>query len=119
MTFAGKALGRLGEDRAAEYLEAQGATILDRNWRCDIGELDIVACQGDQLLVVEVKTRGSVSYGTPLEAISPRKIRRLRQLAVRWLEARGLHAPRIRFDVIGIMRESEDTWRLQHVRGLD
>ena len=112
-------LGRIGEDRAASYLEANGAVILDRNWRCDLGELDIVACESDQLVIVEVKTRSSTAFGTPLEAISSRKVRRLRQLAVRWLEWRGLHAPRIRFDVIGIVRESDDHWRLHHVRGID
>lgn len=77
-------LGRAGEDRAARYLVAAGYELLDRNWRCPQGELDIVAARGAEVVVVEVKTRRSDSFGHPLEAIDPRKRARLWRLAVAW-----------------------------------
>ena len=119
MTHARQVLGRKGEDHAVAYLEEAGLTILDRNWRCPVGELDIVAAEGHHLVVVEVKTRSSMAFGSPVEAISPRKVRRLRQTAVRWLEAHGLHAPVIRFDVIGIRVHGDGAWQVEHVRGFD
>jgi putative endonuclease len=113
------ALGRYGEDLAAAYLENAGLRILERNWRCAIGELDIIAHDGARLVVCEVKTRRSERYGTPFEAVSPRKVRRLRQLAVRWLELNDIHAPEIRFDVIGILQPASGPPTLQHLRGVD
>ena len=62
-------LGRRGEDLAAGYLEAQGMRIVDRNWRCSEGEIDIVALDGDALVIAEVKTRKSLAYGHPFEAV--------------------------------------------------
>lgn len=102
-------LGRSGEQFAVDYLTALGYTILDRNWRCTLGELDIVALDGPTTVMVEVKTRSSVAYGHPLDAVTPRKLARLRRLAGAWCEAhagdggsRG--SPRlIRIDVIGVV----------------
>jgi putative endonuclease len=111
------ALGRYGEDLAAQYLEDLGLVILDRNWRCSAGELDVIAREGDRLVVCEVKTRRSERYGAPVEAVSPRKMRRLRILAVRWLEEHEVHAPEIRFDVIGILQPSAGRPVLTHIRG--
>jgi putative endonuclease len=113
------ALGKYGEDMAARYLESSGMTILDRNWRCAIGELDIIARDGGRLVVCEVKTRSSDRYGTPFEAVSPRKVRRMRQLVIRWLEDRQIHAPEIRFDVIGILHPPSGPATLQHLRGVE
>ena len=84
------ALGRYGEDLAAQYLEDLGLVILDRNWRCSAGELDVIARDGDSLVVCEVKTRRSERYGAPVEAVSPRKMRRLRILALRWLDRKTI-----------------------------
>jgi putative endonuclease len=111
------ALGRYGEDLAVEYLERSGLVIIERNWRCDLGELDIIARDGPQLVVCEVKTRRSVRFGTPLEAVSDRKIRRMRRLVVRWLDERSLHVPAIRFDVIGIVQPPAGAPVIEHVRG--
>ncbi len=79
-------LGRAGEDRASAHLLQLGYTILDRNWRCPLGEIDIVAERGDLLAVVEVKTRRSTGFGHPFEAVDARKLRRLWRLARAWLD---------------------------------
>jgi putative endonuclease len=84
------ALGRHGEQLAAEYLQQAGFRILDRNWRCAEGEIDIVMVDRRVLVVCEVKTRSGTGYGTPLEAITRQKVRRLRHLAIRWVQANGV-----------------------------
>jgi putative endonuclease len=112
------ALGRYGEDLAVAHLQRQGLTILARNWRCSSGELDVIAREGRALVVCEVKTRSSEAFGSPLEAVSPRKLRRLRQLALRWLEEQQIHAPEIRFDVIGIVQPKRGRPVLHHLRGV-
>src|SRR5690606_2608835 len=73
--------GRAGEERAARHLVARGYEILDRNWRCPQGELDIVAERGGMLCFIEVKTRRGLGFGHPFEAIDERKRRRLWRLA--------------------------------------
>ena len=77
-------LGRCGEQAAVEYLERAGLRILDRNWRCTEGEIDIVAAERQVLVICEVKTRSSAQYGSPFEAITRSKCARLRRLTVRW-----------------------------------
>lgn len=103
------AVGRFGEQLAAAHLAAAGLTILERNWRCADGELDIVALDGDVLVVVEVKTRSSVAFGDPAEAVHPAKAARIRRLALRWLQERreellGDCWPELRFDVVAVVR---------------
>jgi putative endonuclease len=126
-TSARGALGRFGEELAAQHLQTLGMTILARNWRCRSGELDIVARDGDTLVVCEVKTRRGVGFGGPLESVTPRKAARLRQLAVAWLTehaatrvdttegTRGYTA--IRFDVVAILHHKEDGPTIEYVRG--
>ncbi len=109
------ALGRFGEDRAAAWYAAHGYQVVDRNWRCPAGELDLVAVRalpdgrGTEVAVVEVKTRSSVRFGSPLEAVGPAKQRRLRRLAGEWLAARvpavlpGGRPSRVRFDVVAVV----------------
>src|SRR6266567_4376014 len=92
-------LGKEGEQAAADYLTERGFRILDRNWRCADGEIDIVAVDRHSLVVCEVKTRSGTGYGTPLEAVGRAKQRRLRQLAVAWLRAHGIRFHAIRIDV--------------------
>ena len=96
-------LGARGERIAAAYLSDLGLQILDQNWRCREGELDIVARDGDALVFCEVKTRRGVGFGHPVEAVTAVKQRRLRTLAHRWLAAHDEHAPELRFDVIGVL----------------
>ena len=82
-------LGRYGEDVAARHLVEQGIIVLERNWRCELGEIDIVAREGDTLVVCEVKTRRGLNYGSPLESITYRKLTTLRKLAGRWPHSAG------------------------------
>jgi putative endonuclease len=114
-----QALGIYGEQVAARHLENQGLVVIGRNWRCNIGEIDIIARDATTLVFCEVKTRTGVTFGHPLEAISERKIRRLRRLALRWLDERSIHAPVVRFDVIGIVQRTRGGPDITHVRGID
>lgn len=114
-----QALGAYGESLAARYLEQQGMVVISRNWRCDVGEIDIIAREELTLVFCEVKTRSGVQFGHPLEAISDRKIRRLRRLALRWLDERSIHAPVVRFDVVGIVQPQRGASDLTHVRGIE
>ena len=96
------ATGGYGEASAAHYLVELGMVVLDRNWRCPEGELDLVLRDGRVLVVCEVKTRTSLAHGSPHEAVTAAKRRRLRLLARSWLAAHDQHAPDLRFDVVGV-----------------
>jgi putative endonuclease len=111
-------LGRWGEQLAAEHLVADGLELLDRNWRCDTGELDLVAREPDGTLVfVEVKTRAGTGFGLPAEAVGWAKARKLRTLACRWLiDNRPPGATELRFDVIGIVRRRGQAPEITHLR---
>ncbi|MCU1438090.1 MAG: YraN family protein [Naasia sp.] len=96
-------LGRRGEELAAGYLTARGYRIVDRNWRCSQGEIDLVARRGRGTVFVEVKTRSSLAYGHPFEAITEAKLGRLYRLARIWCrEHPGRHGD-IRVDVVAIV----------------
>lgn len=114
-----QALGRWGEDLAAQHCEAAGMTVLHRNWRCPVGELDIIAREKDATVVfVEVKTRSGVGYGEPIEAVSRRKSLKLRQLAIAYLaQDRPSGSSELRFDVIGIVRRPGLPPIVTHLRG--
>lgn len=109
-------LGSHGERIAAAYLTDAGLRVLDRNWRCREGELDIVAREGDALVFCEVKTRRGVGYGEPVEAVTYAKQRRLRTLAARWLAAHDEHAPELRFDVVGVLVRAGRPALVTHLR---
>lgn len=114
-------VGRAGEDRAARHLEAIGCTIVDRNWRCRAGEIDIVATTPLAVLIVEVKTRSSTAYGHPLEAIDARKQARLWRLGMTWLaEHRDLvGGRRLQFAAIGLTGTDPATAALEFVPDLE
>ena len=111
-------LGRQGEQLAVDHLQRAGLRILDRNWRCAEGEVDIVAAERRTLVICEVKTRSGVRYGTPLEAITRQKRNRLRRLAIRWVVAHGVLFDEIRVDVIGVLRAESGGFTVEHVRGV-
>ncbi|MEU4739865.1 YraN family protein [Actinosynnema sp. NPDC023658] len=111
-------LGRRGEDAACRYLEHQGLSILARNWRCADGELDVVATDGARLVVVEVKCRSGTTRGTPLEAVTPEKLDRVRAAARRWLSAHRVGRVDVRYDVIAIEWPAAGRVRLHHRRGV-
>ncbi len=114
---ARNAVAAYGERVATRHLLADGMQILDRNWRCRHGEIDIVARDTDDLVFCEVKTRRSAAYGTPAEAVVATKARRLRRLAAAWLEVHDIHAPGIRFDVIGVVPRRAGAAVVEHLRG--
>ena len=112
------ALGRWGEDLAVQHLEATGAQVLARNWRCREGELDVVALERDGTLVFcEVKTRSGSGFGEPAEAVGQVKARRLRVLAARWLaDCRPPGPHELRFDVVSVVRAPGQQPRVVHLR---
>lgn len=97
------ALGAWGEQIAVEHLTAHGLTVLDRNWRCREGELDVVATDGATVVVVEVKTRTGTGFGRPEEAVTPRKLARVRRVAQRWLAEHRVRWVEVRFDVVAVL----------------
>ncbi len=118
MVLAKDAVGAYGERVAAAHLVAAGMVILERNWRCPAGELDIVARDGDTVVFCGVKTRTGVGYGFPLEAVTARKAARLRRLAATWLHERDLRVPDIRIDLVGVLRPRRGAAQVEHVRGV-
>ena len=115
---ATQAVGRYGEELAAKYLVAAGFAILERNWRCELGEIDIVARDGDTLVVCEVKTRRGLNYGSPLESITYRKLATLRGLAGRWLQQHGARPSGVRIDVVGVLIPHGGGPTVDHVKGV-
>lgn len=120
MGRAKDAVGGYGERIAARLLMDAGMTLLDRNWRCAEGELDIVARDRDGTVVFcEVKTRRSNRFGLPAEAVGYSKIRRLRRLAASWLDShRDAGAPRVRFDVVSVWPAAAGRAATEHLRGV-
>ncbi len=96
------ALGRWGEERAVRWYRAAGYRVLDRNWFGEAGELDLVLGRDDQIVFCEVKTRSSVRFGDPSEAVGRDKQRRIRSLAVEWLRRNALTGE-VRFDVAAVV----------------
>ncbi len=122
-TIGGSRLGRIGEDLAAGYLAEQGFEVLERNWRCRSGEIDVIATEHrsgrSTIVFCEVKTRAGLGYGDPLEAITAAKGRRLRKLAGEWLAEAGTRAQDVRIDAIGVVVRRGEVPRITHVRGID
>lgn len=111
-------LGSYGERVAAQRLVDQGMVLVDRNWRCELGEVDLVLRDGDTLVFCEVKTRSSATYGHPLEAVGLAKGARLRRLAVRWVEEHGVHPDGIRIDLVGVLLAQRGAAEFEHVQGV-
>jgi putative endonuclease len=115
-------LGVRGEDLACAELERQGMQVLERNWRCRHGEIDIVAAEasasGLTLVFCEVKCRSGLGFGHPLEAITYTKMRTLRQLAAVWMREHRMQASSIRLDAIGVVLQPGLEPSLTHVRAV-
>ncbi len=111
-------LGRYGEELVSRYLREQGMEVLERNWRCEHGEVDIVALDGPCLVVCEVKTRRGTAYGDPVEAVTVAKALRLRRLTRAYLNQRGGHRGPVRIDVVGVLCEPGRPPVVRHVRGV-
>ncbi|MEV0280644.1 YraN family protein [Streptomyces sp. NPDC050610] len=114
-----RALGRYGEDLAARQLTEAGMAVLERNWRCRDGEIDIVALDGDALVICEVKTRRAGPYEHPMAAVAPAKAARLRRLAERWLDRNGGPPPGgVRIDLIGVLLPHRGAPIVEHAKGV-
>lgn len=113
-----QALGRRGEDLAAAYLRGLGWQVLERNWRCRLGELDLVARDRDALVFCEVKCRSGLGYGSPLESITAAKLARLRHLAAEWLTGHPGHPGPVRLDAIGVLLPPGAPASVTHLRGI-
>lgn len=117
-------LGRRGEELAADYLEGHGYRLLDRNWRCAAGEVDIVALHESEIVFVEVKTRSGLDFGHPFEAVTPRKLARLRRLSAIWCSERraagGLSSGYVgvRIDIIAVVATGEGPPVIEHLEGV-
>jgi putative endonuclease len=111
------AVGAYGEAVAVRRLEDAGYTVLDRNWRCRAGELDVVAVRGGVVVFVEVKCRRSFAFGGPASGVTPAKAERVRALAALWLDAHGLAEAEVRFDVVAVERPRRGAALVEHHEG--
>ena len=111
-------LGRTGERLAADYLEDHGIRVIDSNWRCASGEIDLVGLDGAELVIVEVKTRSSRRYGDPLEALTRAKLVRLRTLAVLWAREHQRVPGPLRIDAVGSVMDRTAAASIDHLKGV-
>ncbi|MBI9115558.1 YraN family protein [Sanguibacter suaedae] len=111
-------VGRYGEKIAARFLADAGYLVVDRNWRGTRGEIDLVALDGDEVVVVEVKTRRGLGYGHPAEAVTPAKLARLRRLAGQWLSESRTTAASVRIDVVAVVLPRAGAATVEHLRGV-
>ena len=102
MVEARRELGKRGEDAAVHYIEKKGYRIVERNFTCKVGEVDIVALDGKTLCFIEVKTLSSSTYGPPEIAVTVHKQRQLSKVALAYLDQNHLQDIEARFDVIGV-----------------
>lgn len=109
-----KTIGMRGEDAATKFLENKGYSILDKNWKCKMGEIDIVAKDEETIVFVEVKTRTNVENGLPEDAVGPKKRKKYETLAAMYLQDHDYIDMSVRFDVIGIMVLKKDRCFIRH-----
>ena len=109
-----KELGNRGEISAAWYLRRHGFVILDTNWRCSYGEVDIVGMEEDCLVFVEVKTRSTMAQGFPCEAVTPKKRRKYENIALAYLVCHDISDVPMRFDVVDVVKIDEDRCAIKH-----
>lgn len=117
----GQSLGAWAEDLVAEHLTGLGWTVLQRNWRCAQGEVDLVAQDpsgSPTTVLVEVKCRGGRGFGDPLEAITSSKLARMRRLVACWRRAHPDHRQSIRLDAVGVLARPGYAPQLTHLRGI-
>jgi putative endonuclease len=113
-----QSLGRWGERVAERYLTQKGLAVLRRNWRCRLGEIDLVLREADTLVVCEVKTRRGLDFGHPLAAVDATKADRLGALAMLWIEENGLTRVPVRVDIVGVLLPFDGSMQIEHVRGI-
>jgi putative endonuclease len=123
MTGVRQRLGAHGEELAEQVLQDAGMVVIDRNWRCREGEIDLIAVDETDglttMVFCEVKLRRGVGYGSPLEAVTYEKVRRLRRTAAAWLREHPVVGVGIRIDVIGLLAIPGEPLQVMHVRGVE
>lgn len=119
-TLSRAEIGALGEQLAVDHLRSLRLRVLERNWRCRYGELDVIAADDAARIVVfvEVKTRTSDQFGGVAQAVTPDKVRRLRRLAGLWLAAQNGSWTEVRIDVIGVRIGRRRTPEITHLQGV-
>lgn len=111
-----KKLGNRGERIAASFLRKQGCQIIEKNYHSFLGEIDIVAKEGESIVFVEVKTRRSTDFGLPQEALSYDKRRRLSKLALNYLAHRRIEGSNCRFDVVSILMDNNKVKHIELIK---
>ncbi|MHA7272611.1 YraN family protein [Arthrobacter sp. TMT4-20] len=111
-------LGRRGEVLAASYLETAGLDLVDRNWRCGLGETDPVAIDGSTLVVIEMKTCSSLDFGHPMEGISATTLERFYLLGARWAQAHELRISEIRVDAVAVLDDGTGEPQIDYLRAV-
>jgi putative endonuclease len=110
------ALGAHGEELAAQYLRGAGMEIVEQNWRCRYGELDLIVRDAEITAFVEVKTRTGLGFGVPAEAVTFAKQQRIRRLALLWLNEQAGPWLRIRFDVVSVLLPPKSAPVIEHLK---
>lgn len=111
-----RSLGEVGESVAVTFLKGLRYCIVERNFRCKCGEIDIVAKDGKTIVFIEVKTRSNEAYGVPQLAVTPFKQRQISKAALTWLAQKKLENVDARFDVIGILQRGHELPEIEHIR---
>jgi putative endonuclease len=112
------ALGAQGEELAAEFLRSAGMEIVERNWRCRYGELDLIVRDAEVTAFVEVKTRSGLGFGTPAEAVTFPKQQRIRRLALLWLHEQAGPWRHIGFDVVSVLLRPSCEPVVEHLKAV-
>ncbi|MCW5828752.1 MAG: YraN family protein [Deltaproteobacteria bacterium] len=110
-----KNLGARGEDAAAIWLARKGWQIVERNWNCALGELDIIARDGETYVFVEVRTKSGREFGSGIESVTPGKVKKLIRLAEAYVQSGGIRDVPLRIDVIGVDEAPDGTYAFEHV----
>ncbi|MTI84513.1 MAG: YraN family protein [Firmicutes bacterium] len=117
MTHKRLALGRLGEKVSLDYLKEQGFQIHKTNYKCKIGELDIIAADKEALVFVEVRSRSTKRFGLPEESIGPVKQRKIRMVASLYLQSLHKPLPKVRFDVLALhFKANGELMKINHIK---
>jgi putative endonuclease len=116
MTLQKKELGAKGEEIAVRYLKKRGYRILERNYRIKLGEIDIIAEQGADLVFIEVKTRADTLFGSPFDSVTVHKQQQLAKVALEYISRQGCHNRPARFDVVGVRLQARSAAQFHEAR---
>lgn len=115
MRVSRKELGKWGEEKSCKYLIDHGYRIIYLNYRCPIGEIDIISSKDNQLVFAEVKTRRSTTFGTPAQAVTYKKQIKYQKIALYFLNEKGLKNTSCRFDILEVIVNSDNTFNINHI----